>query len=225
MKEKKEYWQSIRGICILAVILIHSLGGFNYSTGYGTEFVVLRQIINFAVATFVFMAGYFVNVDALSDKEFSYKHWIIYRGGRLCIPFMIWSLLYSGLELLKIVHSGNEIHWFGFVYRFIVGKSATPFYYIVVLVQLTVITPWLVKTVKQNGVISRILNRSPSSRQLKKYKFFLPVEIYLLAVFMQLASKFHVFPLALKFQDSFASVYCCSNLYNLRSFLREYLYQ
>lgn len=69
------------------------------------------------------------------------------------------------------------------------------------------------------------LNRSPSSRQLKKYKFFLPVEIYLLAVFMQLASKFRVFPLALKFRDSFASVYCCSNLYNLRSFLREYLYQ
>lgn len=137
--------------------MIHSLGGFDYSTGYGIEFVVLRQIINFAVATFVFMAGYFVNVDALSDKEFSYKHWIIHRWGRLCIPFMIWSLLYSGLELLKIVHSGNEIHWFGFVYQFIVGKSATPFYYIVVLVQLTVITPWLVKIVKQNGVISRIL--------------------------------------------------------------------
>lgn len=83
---------------------------------------------------FFFMAGYFVNVDALSDKEFSYKHWIIHRWGRLCIPFMIWSLLYSGLELLKIVHSGNEIHWFGFVYQFIVGKSATPFCYIVVLV-------------------------------------------------------------------------------------------
>ena len=78
-------------------------------------------------------------------------------GGRLCIPFMIWSLLYSGLELLRNVHSGNEIHCFGFVYRFIVGKSATPFYYIVVLVQLTVITPWLIKIVKQNGIISRIL--------------------------------------------------------------------
>ena len=75
------------------------------------------------------------------------------------------------------------------------------------------------------GIARAFLNRSPSSRQLKKYKFFLPVEIYLLAVFMQLASKFHVFPLALKFQDFFASVYCCSNLYNLRSFLREYLYQ
>ena len=69
------------------------------------------------------------------------------------------------------------------------------------------------------------MNRSPSSRQLKKYKFFLPAEIYLLAVFMRLASKFRVFPLVLKFRDSFVSVYCYSNLYNLRSFLREYLYQ
>lgn len=157
MKEKRKYWQGVRGTCILAVVLIHSLGGFDYSTGYNMEFVILRQIINFAVATFFFMAGYFVNTDAMSDKEFSYKHWIICRGGRLCIPFIIWSLLYSGLELLKTVHSGGEIHWRGFVCRFIVGKSATPFYYIVVLVQLTVITPWLVKIVKRNGIISRIL--------------------------------------------------------------------
>lgn len=70
---------------------------------------------------------------------------------------MIWSLLYSGLSLLKAVHSGNEIHWLGFIYRFIVGKSATPFYYIVVLIQLTMITPCLVKIVKQNGIISRSL--------------------------------------------------------------------
>ena len=72
MKEKREYWQSIRGVCILAVVLIHSLGEFDYSTGYNSAFIILSQIINFAVATFVFMAGYFVNVDALSDKEFSY---------------------------------------------------------------------------------------------------------------------------------------------------------
>lgn len=157
MKEKREYWQTIRGICILAVIMIHSLGEFDYSTDYGAEFVILRQIINFAVATFVFMAGYFVNVDALFDKEFSYKNWIIHRGRRLCIPFVIWSLLYSGLDLLKNVHNGTEIQWLGFIYRFFVGKSATPFYYIVVLIQLTAITPWLVKVVKQNRTLGRIL--------------------------------------------------------------------
>ena len=80
----------------------------------------------------------------------------------------------------------------------------------------------IVKIIQEEAVE---LNCSPSSRQLKKYKIFLPAEIYLLAVFMQLASKFHVFPLVSKFQDSFANVCCCSNLYNLRSFLREYFYQ
>lgn len=59
MKEKREYWQVIRGICILAVVLIHSLDSGDYSAGHGIEFVIFRQIINFAVATFVFMAGYY----------------------------------------------------------------------------------------------------------------------------------------------------------------------
>jgi len=36
----------------------------------------------------------------------------------------------------------------------------------------------------KKGAVKK-LNCSPSSRQLKKYKFFLPAEIYLLAVFMQ----------------------------------------
>lgn len=86
MEDKREYWQAIRGICILVVVLIHSLSGFDYSTAYNMEFVILRQIINFAVVTFVFMAGYFVNVDSLSDKEFGYKKWIINRGGATVYP-------------------------------------------------------------------------------------------------------------------------------------------
>ena len=79
--EKREYWQSIRGICILAVVLIHSLGGFDYTGSYDTEFIILRQIINFAVATFVFMSGYFVPVEKICNKDFSYKDWILNRGG------------------------------------------------------------------------------------------------------------------------------------------------
>ena len=81
MKEKRGYWQSIRGICILAVVLIHSLSGFDYSSASNVKFVILRQVINFAVAIFVFMAGYFVNIETLSEKSFSYKNWIFYRGG------------------------------------------------------------------------------------------------------------------------------------------------
>lgn len=157
MERKREYWQSIRGVCILAVVLIHSLGGFDYSVGYIPEFITLRQIINFAVATFVFMSGYFVPVEKIRDKSFSYKEWLFNRGERLWIPFATWSLLYSGISLTKDFHHGVTIHWLGYIYRFIVGKSATPFYYIVVLIQLTIITPWLVRIVEENARIKNLL--------------------------------------------------------------------
>lgn len=52
--------------------------------------------------------------------------------------------------MAKDIHHETSIHWMGYVYRFVVEKSATPFYYIVVLIQLTVITPWLVKVVKED---------------------------------------------------------------------------
>lgn len=75
--EKNIYWQSVRGICILAVVLIHSLQCYDFNNGI----VIIRQIINFAVAIFVFMAGYFVNIDKVSSERFSAKRWIINRGG------------------------------------------------------------------------------------------------------------------------------------------------
>lgn len=52
--EKNIYWQSVRGICILAVVLIHSLQCYDFNNGI----VIIRQIINFAVAIFVFMAWF-----------------------------------------------------------------------------------------------------------------------------------------------------------------------
>lgn len=78
-------------------------------------------------------------------------------GGRLCIPFVVWSLLYSGISLAKDICHGVSVHWLGYIYRFIVGKSATPFYYIVVLIQLTIITPWLVHVVKESKSTKNLL--------------------------------------------------------------------
>ena len=80
--EKNIYWQSVRGICILAVVLIYSLQCYDFNNGI----VIIRQIINFAVAIFVFMAGYFVNIDKVSSKRFSAKRWIINRGGDYACP-------------------------------------------------------------------------------------------------------------------------------------------
>ena len=70
--KKIQFWQSIRGICILAVIMIHcpqGENGLNQNTWLG-----IRQIINFPVALFIFMAGYFVNPLKVD------KNWLKIRG-------------------------------------------------------------------------------------------------------------------------------------------------
>lgn len=65
MVKRNPYWQVIRGICILAVIMIHCPSGTKFSIG-STSFntwLLIRQALNFPVAVFFFMAGYFVNID------------------------------------------------------------------------------------------------------------------------------------------------------------------
>lgn len=63
----------VRGICILAVVMIHcpqGIDGLNQTVWLG-----IRQIINFPVALFIFMAGYFVNPSKID------KNWLKTRGG------------------------------------------------------------------------------------------------------------------------------------------------
>lgn len=72
---KKQYWQMVRGVCILAVVMIHCPQG-----AFGVDeaiWLVIRQFINFPVALFIFMAGYFVAPMSVNMK------WFVNRGGRL----------------------------------------------------------------------------------------------------------------------------------------------
>jgi len=46
-------------------VLKHSLDGFECVVFCGTEFAILRQIIDFATAIFVFLADYSVNKDKI----------------------------------------------------------------------------------------------------------------------------------------------------------------
>ena len=137
MKEKNIYWQSIRGICILAVIMIHCPTGQEYSLGTYNTWIILRQIINFPVAIFIFLAGYFVNTEKIEESS---KRYLMNRGGRLLVPYLIWSSVYI---LKNILFSGITIKTI--IYELLLGKAVAPFYYIIVLIQLTIITPWLVK--------------------------------------------------------------------------------
>lgn len=73
-----EFWQAVRGICILAVIMIHCPSGIGYSDIEQECWLILRQFINFPVAIFVFMAGYFVNTRKVQTNKLAYY---VNRGG------------------------------------------------------------------------------------------------------------------------------------------------
>lgn len=69
---KDSFWQFVRGLCIAAVVLIHCSPGIGRSDVSFFTWFTLRQVINFPVATFIFMAGYFVSRRKIEIDATSY---------------------------------------------------------------------------------------------------------------------------------------------------------
>ena len=160
-KQRNPYFQYVRGICIIMVVLIHSRAGIPFQgTAYSWNFdywLVLRQTINFPVATFVFLSGYFTNVDRL-DTGSNRTQYLLQRITRLYLPFFVWSFIYSAVN--KISNGFNSSIFKEIVILF-VGLSSGQLYYILVLIQLTILSPLLIKTIKMNRFIKLMFAITP----------------------------------------------------------------
>lgn len=133
MNQKSQYWQAIRGICILAVIAIHCPKGTEGIELYA--WLGIRQLINFPVALFIFMAGYFVKPEKVGAL------WLKNRGGRLLVPFLTWSGIYTAKNVLF----GNKMNINEIIVNFITGQSSCQLYYILVMIQLVLLTQIFLK--------------------------------------------------------------------------------
>lgn len=93
-KTRDPYWQYVRGMCIICVILIHCKNGIEYrGSDIGAwnfdYWLILRQLINFPVAIFIFLSGYVTNIERSRKFNMSY---ISNRGGETTST--IFSLVY-----------------------------------------------------------------------------------------------------------------------------------
>ncbi len=136
---KDDYWQMVRGICIILVILIHCNNGLSLIND-GNNFyylIIVRQIINFPVVVFVFMSGYFSYIDLhnIKIKDYYFK-----RLKKLFIPYVVWSLFYMVAYTLMGEKTEKSI-----MYALFTGKAASHLYFIVLLIQLVLLTPLLIK--------------------------------------------------------------------------------
>ena len=131
---KNVFWQYIRGISIIIVIMIHTL--YQTFSNYDYLNVIIRAIINFGVAVFLFMAGYFSKnepVKVFYEKKFK----------RLIIPLVVWDIIYTIVML-----TANDMNFIYIIKKLIISSAGYHLYYIYVLIQLFIVTPILYKYIK-----------------------------------------------------------------------------
>lgn len=118
--------QICRAIAIIAVVIIH-----NCPQEY--EGIVIRCFVNFAVALFIFLSGYLTKL-VNNDIKMFYKKRLL----RVIIPYCIWSMLYT-------IFSNK---WDSFIFNFITGQCCSIYYFIIVYIQLTILTPWVSRLIQ-----------------------------------------------------------------------------
>lgn len=139
------------GLCIILVVLIHSANGLDYFGHPGMDWnyyfwIVERQIINVPVAIFIFLSGYFTPVSRIRENP---KVYLRDRLVRLVPSYIIWTAFYTVLSVVHFKKSHQPVG-FGLLLQYIfLGKSAVPFYFIIVLIQLTLLTPLLMKCIER----------------------------------------------------------------------------
>ena len=137
-------WQALRGICIIAVVLIHCEHYVQWDGSVNSFiFYFYRNLINFPVAVFMFLSGYFANPEKFGGgtKQY-YKDRIV----RLIVPYCAWTIIYL---IFRATLIGNiNLSFKTLLSAFLLGKAAAPFYYIIVLFYFTLATPYLVRYVR-----------------------------------------------------------------------------
>lgn len=142
--QKTVSWQFLRGLSIIAVIACHLPGCFSMDEGIlnYSFYLCVRQIVSFCTAVFIFMAGYFVNQERWQDRSLAN---IKSRLSRLAIPYLLYSFLYI---MWDIVIGGGYFSVKEIIIKLLTGSAKAPLYYVIVLIQLTILTPALIRICK-----------------------------------------------------------------------------
>lgn len=130
--------QIIRAILAIFVVLIHTLPN-NIELR-----IILRPILNISVAGFIFLSGFLTKLD-IETRAF-YKKRIL----TVLVPYLIFSVLYS---IPEIMHLNLTDSLKLLAKNIITSEGKYHLYYLVVYIQLVLVTPLLAKIAKQKSKI------------------------------------------------------------------------
>lgn len=136
--KKLNYIQVIRGIAILGIVLIHATS----SIATNKVNIFLRQFINCSVPIFFFISGYLITPEKFNNKNYI-KSFYKKRFLRVGIPYLVFSIIDFILnDNLRHASLTKKLFFL------LTGQANNSiYYYIIVYLQLIIITPFLIKLI------------------------------------------------------------------------------
>ena len=164
----------LNGLAIISVILYHaSAWGFismffwtdryrpvevpNFdlmgsATYYGLR--AIEQWVIFAIPTFLFVSGFFIAISAGRTKKAASWRVVLERVKNLAIPFLLWSLIILSLELAQ----GAVYTPFEFIRTIGLGQTTDAYYFVPVLIQLYLLSPFITPIARKNWKLLLVLS-------------------------------------------------------------------
>ncbi len=185
----------LNGAAILSVVIFHALGmGFvamfdwahrylpasasaNSAVGSLGYYVLrlLEQIVVFCIPAFLFVSGFFVAAASGRSRDTISWEIVLARVKKLLIPYLIWSLIAMALQ---VVLQGDRISFEVFVINLLIGRSNDVLYFVPLLIQFYLLSPWLVRLVRWNWkVVLGVAGILQLCVQLLPYSVYLGLNI------------------------------------------------
>jgi peptidoglycan/LPS O-acetylase OafA/YrhL len=160
----------------------------NFDQAGGINFWLIRIIDQFAfvgVPVFLFVSGFFIAFTAGRDQKTVEWKIVGTRIKNLIIPYLIWSVL---IIAGRLILQGERITVAEFARMLILGQAVAPFYYVPLLVQLYILSPFLIPIARNRWqllVIGALLLQIPVtiSYYVAVLKLDVPVSGDILAIF------------------------------------------
>lgn len=173
-KNRDPSFDAFRGLAIIAVVAIHTFAtcfSRRYSIAGEWNFfflVACRQLLNFAVPAFIFISGYWMAKKPIRSLQ-DYRAFLIRRLTRVLIPYLFWSSILLGYEAIKT----HDIDVQQIIFKLLTGTAISPYFFIILIAQLYVITPLL-----------HYVNRKP-------YGLILVLIVNVISLLLRYLSKLH----------------------------------
>ncbi|MCM3629110.1 acyltransferase [Paenibacillus glycanilyticus] len=159
-RERIRYLDVYRALAILAVLMIHTTSSAVTSLPHDSSlfpiYVTLNSAAHYAVPAFLFLSALvlFYNYDV--QTKIRWDMFYLKRIMTIIVPYVIWSFLY----FLLVDHIRGitiQENWPKFFEGLLLGSNYAHLYYIVVLMQLFILFPFLLQLFRIRWVRSNLI--------------------------------------------------------------------